>query len=205
VREVDVPIESAVKAEGKKGYGLLIVGLPNPEGRQGAFHKGLSRVALSFPGPLAIVVARGPHQDRLDQKPLDILVPINGTEIARRAAELAIAVTRNSDAAVAVLYVSNARPARSAGYRRSGRRLDRFEQAILDEVMEFAERHDTAIKTTIRADVAPAQAILAEAKRGGHNLIIMGVSRRPGDELFFGDTAAAVLDRSPVSVLFLSD
>lgn len=205
VREVDVPIESAVKAEGKKGYGLLIVGMPNPEGRRGAFHKDLSRVALSFPGPLAIVIARGPHQDRLDQKPLDILVPINGTEIARRAAELAIAVAHDSDAAVAALYVSNARPARSDGYRRSGRRLDRFEQAILDEVMGFAERHDTAIKTTIRADVAPAQAILAEAKRGGHNLIIMGVSRRPGDELFFGDTAAAVLDRSPVSVLFLSD
>jgi nucleotide-binding universal stress UspA family protein len=32
----------------------------------------------------------------------------------------------------------------------------------------------------------------------------MGVSRRPGDKLFFGDTAAAVFDRSPISILFLS-
>jgi hypothetical protein len=32
----------------------------------------------------------------------------------------------------------------------------------------------------------------------------MGVQRRPGDKLFFGDTAAAVFEKSPGSVLFLS-
>ena len=205
VRDVEVPIENAVKAEGKKGYGLLLLGMANLQGGRGAFHKDLSRVAASFSGPLAICAARGPRQDRLDRGPLHIVVPINGTEVARRAAELAIAVARDSDASIAVLYVSNARSARLAGNRRSRKRLDRFEQAILDDVVELAERHDTKIKTTVRADVAPAEAILAETKRGGHNLVILGVNRRPGDELFFGDTAAAVLDRSPVSVIFLSD
>jgi len=32
----------------------------------------------------------------------------------------------------------------------------------------------------------------------------MGVSRRPGDKLFFGETAAAVLDKSPASILFVA-
>jgi len=205
VRDVEAPIENAVEAEGKKGYGLLLLGMANLRGGRGAFHKDLSRIADSFSGPLAICAARGPRQDRPDQGSLHIVVPINGTEVARRAAELAIAVARDSDASIAVLYVSNARSARLAGNRRSRKRLDRFEQAILDDVVELAERHDTKIKTTVRADVAPAEAILAETKRGGHNLVILGVNRRPGDELFFGDTAAAVLDRSPVSVIFLSD
>jgi len=205
VRDLEVPIEKAVEAEGKKGYDLLLLGMANLQGERGAFHKDLSRVAASFSGPLAICVARGPRQDRPDQGPLHIVVPINGTEVARRAAELAIAMARDSNASIAVLYVSNARSARVAGNRRSRKRLDRFEQAILDDVVELAERHDTKIKTTVRADVAPAEAILAEIKRGGHDLVILGVNRRPGDELFFGDTAAAVLDRSPVPVIFLSD
>jgi len=32
----------------------------------------------------------------------------------------------------------------------------------------------------------------------------MGVSRRPGDKLYFGDTAAAVLDRAPGSIMFVA-
>jgi nucleotide-binding universal stress UspA family protein len=32
----------------------------------------------------------------------------------------------------------------------------------------------------------------------------MGVSRRPGEKLFFGDVAAAVLAKRPSSILFLS-
>jgi nucleotide-binding universal stress UspA family protein len=32
----------------------------------------------------------------------------------------------------------------------------------------------------------------------------MGVSRRPGDKLFFGDTASAVFEHAPGSVLFLA-
>jgi Kef-type K+ transport system membrane component KefB len=42
-----------------------------------------------------------------------------------------------------------------------------------------------------------------QAKRPGYDLLIMGVSRRPGGKLFFGDTAAAVFEHAPGSVLFL--
>jgi nucleotide-binding universal stress UspA family protein len=50
--------------------------------------------------------------------------------------------------------------------------------------------------------VAPDQAVVAEAAR--HNLIIMGVSRRPGDALFFGETAAGILANSSVSVVLVA-
>ena len=45
---------------------------------------------------------------------------------------------------------------------------------------------------------------LAEVKKHGHDLIVMGVSRRPGDKLFFGDTAAAVLENAPASIVFVA-
>ena len=52
--------------------------------------------------------------------------------------------------------------------------------------------------------MVPHEAILAEVKKHGHDLIVMGVSRRPGDKLFFGDTAAAVLEKGQVSIVFLA-
>jgi nucleotide-binding universal stress UspA family protein len=129
----------------------------------------------------------------------------HGTEVARRAAELAIAIARRQDAPITVLYVSNRKTARGgAGIRRAGR-LDQFEQAVLDDVVDWAAQHDCKVKTVVRADITPARAIVGEAKRGGRNVIFMGVSRRPGDKLFFGDAAAAVFDRAPISILFLSD
>jgi nucleotide-binding universal stress UspA family protein len=56
----------------------------------------------------------------------------------------------------------------------------------------------------MRADVAPDDAILFETKTRAHNLIMMGVGRRPGDKLFFGDTAATVFEKSPTSIVFVA-
>jgi len=61
-----------------------------------------------------------------------------------------------------------------------------------------------SIRTAVLADDAADEAILTEVKRRKKNLIVMGVGRRPGEKLFFGDTAAAVFEKSPVSLLFLS-
>jgi nucleotide-binding universal stress UspA family protein len=128
-------------------------------------------------------------------------VPLNGTEVSRRAAEIAIAIGRVSQAPITALYVSNLKP----GPRKRGSGLLRVrqrEQAILKDIVDLADRYDKEIKTTVRADVAPDQAILAEAAHS--NLIIMGVSRRPGDVLFFGETAAGIFENSPTSVVFVA-
>jgi nucleotide-binding universal stress UspA family protein len=58
--------------------------------------------------------------------------------------------------------------------------------------------------TVVCADKAPDDAILKEAARRKHNLVVMGVGRRPGEKLFFGDTAAALLKMSECSLLFVA-
>jgi nucleotide-binding universal stress UspA family protein len=134
---------------------------------------------------------------------------VAGTEISRRAAEIAVALARVCQCPMTALYVANtgAKTGTKTGTktrRRAGPRERRHEQAILKEIVQMADRYDVTVKTAVRSDVAPDAAILAQAKAGGHDLIVMGVQRRPGDKLFFGDTAAAVLEKSPGSVLFLS-
>jgi Kef-type K+ transport system membrane component KefB/nucleotide-binding universal stress UspA family protein len=203
VRIFDVAATEAVAEEAKKGYDLMFVGLENPRTRTGAFHKEIDRIAAAFPGPLAIVAAQGIHLKRSEQGPLNILVPVNGTEVSRRAAELAIAVAHALEARITALYVSGAK--RDARGRRGGGSRERAqEQAILKEIVLLAEQYDQAVATRVRADQSPDEAVLTEAKRDGHNLIVMGVSRRPGDSLFFGETAAGIFEKSPISVVLVS-
>ena len=93
---------------------------------------------------------------------------------------------------------------RAAAARRESA-THRQEEAILKDIVEVADRYSTAIRTTMRANVAPEAAILREAQTGRYDLIIMGVSRRSGEKLFFGNTARTVLERAKCSVMLLSD
>jgi Kef-type K+ transport system membrane component KefB/nucleotide-binding universal stress UspA family protein len=195
------PIEEAITSEAEKGYDLLFIGLQDTKSKSGAFNPEIAGMALAFEGPLAIVMGQGDHLKAPDRSRLNILVPVAGTDVSRRAAEVAIELARACDCPMTALYVANT----GANAKRRGRaRERRHEQAILKEIVQMADRYDVRVKTAVHADVAPDQAILAQAKKAGHDLIVMGVQRRPGDKLFFGDTAAAVLEKSPGSLLFLS-
>jgi Kef-type K+ transport system membrane component KefB/nucleotide-binding universal stress UspA family protein len=195
------PIEEAITSEAKKGYDLLFIGLRSTKSRTGAFHSEIAGMAVAFEGPLAIVMGQGDHLKQPDQCRFNILVPVAGTEVSRRAAEVAVALARACECPMTALYVANTG---AGGKRRGGPRERRHEQAILKEIVQMADRYDVKVKTAVRSDVAPDVAILAQAKKGGHDLIVMGVQRRPGDKLFFGDTAATVFEKSTGSVLFLS-
>jgi len=199
VRPVEAPIPEAVAKEAEKGYDILFVGIEKMRAKDGGFHRDVDRIAAAFEGPMAIVDAKGVHLEKPEQSPLDILVPVSGTEVSRRAAEVAIAVARAVKAPITALYVTP-----RSGQQRRGARGRRYEQAILKEVVEMADQYDQRVATAVRSEVAADDAVVAEVKRRGHNIVIMGVSRRPGDKLFFGETAAGVFDKSPVTVVFVA-
>jgi len=199
VRPVEAPIPEAVAKEAEKGYDILFVGIEKMRAKDGEFHRDVDRIAAAFEGPMAIVDAKGIHLDKPEQSQLDILVPVSGTEVSRRAAEVAIAVARIVKAPITALYVTP-----RSGQQRRGARGRRYEQAILKEVVEMADQYDQRVATAVRSEVAADDAVVAEVKRRGHNIVIMGVSRRSGDKLFFGETAAGVFDKSPVTVVFVA-
>ena len=80
-------------------------------------------------------------------------VPVAGTDVSRRAAEVAIAIGRACNALVRVLYVSGART--NGRGRSRGGRMRAQEQAILKDIVEIADRYDVAVTTAVRADVGP--------------------------------------------------
>ena len=103
-----------------------------------------------------------------------MLVPVNGTEYSRRAAEVGIAVARACHAPLTALYVA------PGGKKRSRR----YEEAILKDISELAEAYDTEVRTAVLANVAAEEAILRELSRRQYNLVLIGTGRRPGEKLF---------------------
>jgi K+:H+ antiporter len=199
--DVTTKVEKTVKPEtvaeeAEKGYGLLVVGLEKPVARGNEFHDDIGKLAAGFEGPIAITDAR----DGLLKEPLhsrlSVLVPVNGTEVSRRAAEVAIAIARTNRASLTALYVSPRDTKR--------RRSRQFEEAILKDISALAESYGLQIKTAVRSDIAADEAIVKETAQRRNNLVVLGVGRRPGDKLFFGDTAAALLEKSDKSLLFVA-
>jgi len=123
--------------------------------------------------------------------------PVNGTDHSRRAAEVAIAIARAAKAPLTALYVA---PSGKNKTRRSGQ----YEEAILKDIVALADSYSLQIKTAVRTDVAADEAIVKEMGRRRNNLLVLGVGRRPGDKLFFGDTAAALLEKSTKSLVFVA-
>jgi Kef-type K+ transport system membrane component KefB/nucleotide-binding universal stress UspA family protein len=204
-RQKDRINPDAVAGEARKGYDLMVVGIAKTRHPDGGFSKDLSQITNGFDGPLAVVDSQQSNgADRSSGRYDKILIPVNGTEVSRRAAEVGLTLARASEAQVTALYVT--RSESSGGNGKSGARkraTRRGEQAVLKEIAALAERYEVKMRSTTRVNLAPEDAILREAKRG-YDLIVLGVSRRPGDTLFFGNTAASVLDRSDTSKLFVA-
>jgi nucleotide-binding universal stress UspA family protein len=195
------PSPATIAEEAKKGYDAFIIGLGTTSKRSADFDSGVANLAKGFGGPLIIAATRHDLQKKPSSK-LSVLVPVNGTEPSRRAAEVAITLARATKASVTVLYVA----VRTAGRRgmRRGIRNRRNEEAILKDIVAIADGYNMSIRTAVVAEPAADEAILREIERRSHNLVVMGVGRRPGEKLFFGDTAAALLEKSERSLLFVA-
>jgi Kef-type K+ transport system membrane component KefB/nucleotide-binding universal stress UspA family protein len=192
-----------VAGEARKGYDLLIVGIAITRDPTGGFSKDLSMLTQRFKGPLVVVDALDGRRALAGRSHGRILIPVSGTEVSRRGLEVGLTLARATDAHVTALYVTRAN---SAIRRRSASRrqvVRRDELAVLKDVAALAERYEVPLRNATRTDMAPEAAIRREAERG-YDLVVLGVSRRPGDLLFFGNTAAAVLEKSPASNLFVA-
>jgi len=191
-----------VAKEARKGYGMLLVGLGRAVTSKGGFSHRLNEVAGAFDGPLCLVLkpaTAGRQMPRLGPGAGKILVPVNGTSVARRGAEMALAIAAVTGAPVKMLYVARAgreEPRDTVSHRRR--------EAVLKDIVALADRYGVDIETAIRSKAAAADAIARQAGRSVA-LIVMGVARRPGEELIFGETTSGVLRRCPCPVVLISD
>jgi Kef-type K+ transport system membrane component KefB/nucleotide-binding universal stress UspA family protein len=213
--------EKAISEEAKKGYGLLVIGR-EPASEGNGFTDQITRSAVSFGGPTAITIARGKHRnddspDRSDGEasrngerpgePLNILVPVTGTPISRQGAELAIALAQGSRGRITALHVAG--PS-FRERRRWGMRLglalepDSSADATIRDIVQLGRAYRVEVRGTVRNRRAAENAIMREVRNGAYDLLVMGVSPRPGDQLYFGEVPADLLERAPCSLLFVA-
>ncbi|HYC15708.1 MAG TPA: cation:proton antiporter [Pseudolabrys sp.] len=195
------PRPADIAEEAEKGYDAFIIGLDETSRPGSDFGPGATNLAKGFEGPLLISAVRSDLLQDPDGK-LSILIPVNGTEPSRRAAEVAITLARATKAQVTVLYVA-VRTTPKRGVRRPIRSR-RHEEAILKDIVAIADGYNMSIRTAVVAERAADEAILGELNRRNHNLVVIGVGRRPGEKLFFGDTAAVLLKKAERSLLFVA-
>jgi Kef-type K+ transport system membrane component KefB/nucleotide-binding universal stress UspA family protein len=200
-RASDKPAEEAVEDEVDKGYGLMAVGLVDMLDAEGNFAPELNRIAAKFEGPLALLIGRGERLIHPGHGPLSVLVPATGTDASRRAAEVAVAIARANVMPLTALYAESG--ARDAP-RRQAERKESHVQTILKDLVSLAAQSSVAARTAVRSGLAPDEAILRETEAGNFDLIVMGVNRRPGDALYFGEVAARVVRETHASVLLIA-
>lgn len=193
--------DDTITEAGAKGFDFLVVGIEPTGAPDGGFSETVASTVDKFAGPVAIVAARGIHSEDPETERLGMLVPVNGSDVSRRGAEVALTLAQAINVPVTALYVVNAADALKR--RRLGS-LRRSRDAVLQEIVELAKGHSVELRTTARIGVAAEDAIMREARLGRHDMIVMGVARRPGQALAFGLVAESVLDASDRTVVFIA-
>jgi Kef-type K+ transport system membrane component KefB/nucleotide-binding universal stress UspA family protein len=190
-----------ITEEARKGFDLLVVGIDKVAAGKDRFDRRIDDIAATFEGPLAIVAAKGKHLQQPNPDALNILVPVSGSAISKRGAEVAVALAQGGSGSLRVIYVATTR---DKGAQRGASRGLSQEAGILKDASDLAGRYDVDITTTLRVNRAPEAAILREIDTTDVDLVVMGVDRIQGEHLSFGGVADAVLRQSKVSVLLVS-
>lgn len=195
-READA---DAVAREASKGHEFMVIGLDRdetPEGAQ-AYAKRLAPLARAFDGPFAVVVARGRSAPLAHDAPLDILTPVNGTLDALRGGELSLLLARASGGRTVALHASAPGKAGRLALPPSDARANL--KAIRRLADHYGARYGAAITVAERLQ----DAVLEQAGRGRHAMIVVAARLRAGETPSFGPTAEALIARAPCSVLIL--
>lgn len=142
-----------------------------------------------------------------------ILVPTDFSDSARVALERALDLRQQFGASLTLLHVYQIPISYPNGYVFTADVLGSIEEAARGQMgreLEWAERRAKALSTDaelVRVETrlligAPSLAIVEEAERGGHDLIVMGTHGHTGlKHLFIGSVAERVVRTAPCPVL----
>ncbi len=194
---------TAIASEAGKGYGLLLIGC-EPAAVGEAFAPQITRTVAGFSAAFALAIARGLHRRSL-AGPLHVLVTVSGTRVSRQGAEVAIALAQASRGSVTALHVGALRsrgPLWRLGFGEPF--VPRgYADAVVREIIAMGELYGVEVRGEIRQSGTVRNAVLRELARAPHDLLVMGVSPRPGEQLFLGELAAEMLARAEHSLLFV--
>ncbi|HEY5890226.1 MAG TPA: cation:proton antiporter [Acidimicrobiia bacterium] len=182
--------------EEAKGYDLMVLGTPAPgapeESLFGPVIDDLVKLA-----PCATLIVRGGEGVGSDWKPNHVLVPTNGTQSAKRAAEMAFAIARRGDD-VRLIHVV------SAAYGRPSREMLGAEVTAELEVVGQA-MGQAAYSTEVRHAIDAETGILAAIEETRPDLLVLGTSVRAGStRLHLGPRVEHLVRHAPCPVIIVN-
>jgi Kef-type K+ transport system membrane component KefB/nucleotide-binding universal stress UspA family protein len=198
IQEGSDDLKAALEGISDVGHDLLFAGIEPSLDSDGRFSRALNVIVPAFKGTAAIVSARG----RLPDHPTDlrILVPVSGTERSIRAVEFALAIAKATGGHCAILVIEE--PRMTSAMPRISDQGD-YREDVFRRIDAMKNVYDTEIEKVVQQGSSPELAILRQARSGGYNLIVLGVSRRASERLSYGviaDTLLQTADRSCVFV-----
>lgn len=199
-----VPVD-AILDEAKKDYDLIVLGATEQdESRDHLFNPIVDKITRFAPCPTLIVQA-GKTPDHWD--PQRILIPTNGSQAAKNAAELAVYIAK-SDPGKELLAVSvtlnELTPVQSI---QSNTVLNRnlFASEAVTELKELGEAYGVKTETMVTEGDTLEGVIHHISERNGIDLIVVGTSVRPGsNRLYLGRRVENILRTAPCPVLVLN-
>jgi Kef-type K+ transport system membrane component KefB/nucleotide-binding universal stress UspA family protein len=191
--------------EAHRGYDLMVLGATEKSQDQRAlFNPIIDYVVRLAPCPSLIV-----HAEQLEEgwQPQRILVPTNGSQEAKRAAEVAFSLVGNRpEAEVTVLNVIQAQqtPTEADNYRMIERQMA-ISQRIVDEVQILGNSFGVQTDTLVEVAARPSGMIIEVAQAEESDLIILGVAARAGSErLYLGPMVEYILTHAPCPVIVVN-
>jgi nucleotide-binding universal stress UspA family protein len=203
-------VSSVVLSEAERGYDLLVIGATERRGNGDGplFNRFVDDIIQNSPCPLMIVSARteqlANHLNLLSLR--HILLPINGSENDRYAAEVAFSIARNrADIVVDVVHVVNGPQHTSRlGEERAVLHAMELGEDLLSKIAEIGHSMRATVRTDVLVADSPSNAIIERAQRRA-DLIVLSSNRRPVTQrAFFGHGTDHILRESPCPVAVVS-
>ena len=196
----------AVLKEIEKGYDLLFIGVAGAPGEGAGDEAGAGAIAPvldSFTGVTAIAIWRGRKHALTPDIPLNILLPITGTDYSQKAAEIAVAIAKGSGGTLTAYHV--APPAKEVDVLRRPDELVTAGHMIVRAIRELGKRNGVKVRPVVRERQSPEVAILKRMGSGKYNLLVLGVKAHAGRSgPHFGRLTAVLLEKSKCPVLLVN-
>ncbi len=199
IQSRDLAGEDSAGTEAAKGYSILFAGLSDPleaDGRH--FREPLAAFLASAEIPVAIGL-RGRAAGHGNALPRHILAPTDGTQVAKLATEIAVALARAAGARLTLLHVVE-QPTESVLLRRT---LPGPEESVLHQADILARRHGVTAELREVVHARPGRVIRGMSTRGV-DLVVVGSALRQDSAKFLGPRTSELIKEIGVPILVVA-
>ena len=193
---MDDKFATSILNELKNGYGMIFLGTGSRE-TPSEFRDSVAKILAHYKGPAAILFGSN-HPDGNHPPLTSIMVPTIGADYSRFGAEIAVAIAKGCGASITALHVSV--PLRRDPSRQPAKLL-RAGQVLVADIERLGQKAGVPVEPRAVRSWTKEGAILRQVELGKHQLVVIGTKTRAADELHFGTSAMALIEKSPCPVL----